>query len=105
MTVTQGPLGDVLAAGAVVLRKGRVLLVHRPRYDDWSFPKGKLDPGETLPAAAVREVAEETGLDVRLGPPLTQQRYPTGGRMKSVSYWIGRVRDGHDVSGYEPNDE
>ena len=67
---------DVLAAGAVVFRRGRVLLIHRPRYDDWSFPKGKLDRGEHVTAAAVREVAEETGLHVRLGVPLTRQRYP-----------------------------
>ena len=60
-----------MAAGAVVVRKGpEVLLVHRPKYDDWSFPKGKLDPGEHLTSCAVREVAEETGLDIRLGPPL-----------------------------------
>src|SRR5512133_25266 len=68
--------GDVRAAGAVVLRKGRVLLVHRPAYDDWSFPKGKLDRGESAPAAAVREVCEETGLRVRLGLPLSRQSYP-----------------------------
>ena len=60
---------DVLAAGVVVFRPGRrVLLVHRPKYDDWSFPKGKLDRGEHHTVAAVREVAEETGLHVRLGP-------------------------------------
>ena len=49
--------------------------MHRPKYDDWSFPKGKLDPGEHVTTAAVREVAEETGLDVRLGPPLSTQAY------------------------------
>ncbi|MBA3781090.1 MAG: NUDIX domain-containing protein, partial [Nocardioides sp.] len=54
---------DVVAAGAVVTRRGgEVLLVHRPRYDDWSFPKGKRDRGEHILATAVREVAEETGL-------------------------------------------
>ena len=60
---------DVLAAGAVVLRKNSddVLLVHRPKYDDWSFPKGKLDRGEHATSAAVREVLEETGLPIRLG--------------------------------------
>lgn len=98
---------DVRAAGAVVTRKGGdVLLVHRPKYDDWSFPKGKLDPGEHVVACAVREVAEETGLHVRLGPPLPAQRYPLkGGRMKSVSYWTGRVVGPDDVSGFVPNDE
>lgn len=98
---------DILAAGVVVFRKGpRVLLVHRPRYDDWSFPKGKLDPGEHETAAAVREVAEETGLHVRLGPPLGSQRYPNGGgRMKTVFYWTGRVVGDDDVSGYQVNDE
>ncbi|MGZ6744874.1 MAG: NUDIX hydrolase [Nocardioides sp.] len=101
------PQTDVLAAGVVVFRPGkRVLLVHRPKYDDWSFPKGKLDPGEHVTAAAVREVAEETGLHVRLGPPLTGQRYPNGGgRSKSVSYWVGRAVGDDDVSGYRPNEE
>ena len=98
---------DVLAAGAVVFRPGkRVLLVHRPRYDDWSFPKGKLDPREHVTAAAVREVSEETGLHVRLGVPLSPQSYPvTGGRTKHVSYWVGRVVGSDDVTGYRPNDE
>ena len=69
-----------------VRRRGRVfgpgrtvLLVHRPKYDDWSFPKGKLDPGERAAAAAVREVEEETGLRVRLGPPLAQPALPDPG--------------------------
>ncbi|WP_028654727.1 NUDIX hydrolase [Nocardioides sp. J54] len=97
---------DILAAGVVVFRPGReVLLVHRPRYDDWSFPKGKLDPGEHPVAAAVREVEEETGLRVRLGPPLPSQRYPVNGRGKTVHYWTGRVTGSDDVAGYEPNDE
>jgi 8-oxo-dGTP pyrophosphatase MutT (NUDIX family)/phosphohistidine phosphatase SixA len=97
--------GDVRAAGAVVLRKGRVLLVHRPTYDDWSFPKGKLDRGEGAPAAAVREVEEETGLRVRLGVPLGRQSYPNGPRTKVVDYWVGRVVGDHDVSGYLVNSE
>ncbi|MBA2954593.1 NUDIX domain-containing protein [Nocardioides sp. MAH-18] len=101
------PAKDVLAAGVVVFRPGkRVLLVHRPRYDDWSFPKGKLDRGEHVAVAAVREVAEETGLHVRLGPPLAGQRYAvSGGRMKAVSYWVGRAVGSDDVSGYRANAE
>lgn len=83
------------AAGALVWRerKGRlqVQLVHRPRYDDWSWPKGKLDPGETLRECAVREVAEETGRPVVLGVPLPLQRYRTPeGRLKRVHYWAAR---------------
>jgi 8-oxo-dGTP pyrophosphatase MutT (NUDIX family) len=96
---------DVLAAGAVALRKDSVLLVHRPRYDDWSFPKGKLDPGELAPVAAVREVREETGVRVRLGSPLAAQRYPSGGRMKKVFYWHGHVVGDHRVDDYPVNDE
>jgi len=100
------PPRDVLAAGAVVLRPGgQVLLVHRPKYDDWSFPKGKVDPGEHPAAAAVREVEEETGLRVRLGVPLASQRYDVVAGTKHVSYWIGRVVGDHDVSDYAVNDE
>ena len=91
MSPPSRPIGDVLAAGAVVIRKDAVLLVHRPRYGDWSFPKGKLDRGELAPVAAVREVLEETGVRVRLGTPLASQRYPAGSRIKTVSYWHGRV--------------
>ena len=89
----------VLAAGALVWRVSEageleVLAVHRPRYNDWSWPKGKLDKGETLPACAVREVAEETRVHVELGPPLPTLRYPVGGgRTKVVKYWTARVLD------------
>ncbi len=100
---------DVLAAGAVVTRKGGdVLLVHRPKYDDWSFPKGKLDSGEHVTTAAVREIAEETGLDIRLGPPLKSQRYRLESgepRMKRVHYWVARVVGDDDVSSYRVNEE
>ena len=100
-------LRDVPAAGAVVTRKGGdVLLVHRPKYDDWSFPKGKLDRGEHVVTAAVREVAEETGLRIRLGPALTAQRYPLlNGRTKRVDYWMARVVGDDDVTRYQPNAE
>jgi 8-oxo-dGTP pyrophosphatase MutT (NUDIX family)/phosphohistidine phosphatase SixA len=103
----EGARADVVAAGAVVLRRGQqVLLVHRPRYDDWAFPKGKLDRGEAPAVAAVREVAEETGLHIRLGPPLGDHRYlVAGGRWKLVHYWVGRVVGDDDVSGYQVNDE
>lgn len=104
----RGP-AEVVSAGAVVTRKGGdVLLVHRPKYDDWSFPKGKLDPGEHITTAAVREVAEETGLDIRLGPALSPQQYAVENgeaRMKRVHYWVGRIEGDDDVSSYRLNDE
>ena len=76
------------AAGGVVVRDGRVLLVHRPRYDDWTLPKGKLDPGESFEEAALREVEEETGLRCRLVRELPPTRYEVGGRPKLVRYWL-----------------
>ena len=80
------------AAGVLCWRPARdgleVLLVHRPRYDDWSWPKGKVRAGEPLPRTAVREAAEESGLLVRLGRPLGQIRYRLpNGRPKEVTYW------------------
>lgn len=104
----RGP--EIVAAGAVVVRKGRdgreVLVVHRPKYDDWSFPKGKQDPGEHVTATAVREVIEETGVEVRLGRPLRPQLYAVGGgRAKRVHYWVGHVVGDDDLSTYETNDE
>jgi 8-oxo-dGTP pyrophosphatase MutT (NUDIX family)/phosphohistidine phosphatase SixA len=104
MAPTSRP-GEVRAAGAVVLRRAHVLLVHRPAYDDWSFPKGKLDRGELAPVAAVREVGEETGVRVRLGVPLASQSFPSGRGLKTVDYWVGRVVGDPDVSGYLVNDE
>ena len=97
----------IVAAGAIVVRKGpEVLLVHRPKYDDWSFPKGKVDPGEHVTTAAIREVAEETGLDISLGPPLPRQRYTIRtGETKEVYYWVGRALAGDDISRYRVNDE
>ena len=99
MSVSVGPgkPPPVLAAGALAWRekggKLQVLLVHRPRYDDWSVPKGKLDKGETFPAAAVREVTEETGYRVRLHRPLPASVYLLpDGRTKIVQYWTATVR-------------
>lgn len=89
------PPGTVIAAGALVWRvkngQLQVLAVHRPRYDDWSWPKGKLNVGETLPACAIREVAEETGKQVILGQPLPTLRYPAGGKTKVVKYWAAQA--------------
>jgi len=80
-----------------------VALIHRPRYDDWSFPKGKLERGESFEAAALREVAEETGIEAELGEELPSTRYLDGkGREKLVRYWLMRpVR----LVPWEPNDE
>lgn len=93
----------VHAAGGIPWREraGRleVALVHRPRYRDWSWPKGKLDPGESVPAAACREVAEETGTPVVLGPPLPSLRYRTpDGSAKHVRYWAARVATDDDAA-------
>ena len=85
----------VRAAGALVWRERRgrleVLLVHRPRYDDWSFPKGKVEPRESVRTCAVREVAEETGACIALGQPMGTIRYKlSDGRRKHVYYWAAR---------------
>lgn len=71
-------------------RRVEVLVGHRPRYDDWTFPKGKPDPGEDLTVTAVREIAEETGLRVRLGHPLPDTTYGITDGIKQVSYWCAR---------------
>lgn len=97
-----------LAAGAVLWRGDlsqpssvEVALIHRPRYDDWSLAKGKVDPGESIPATAVREIAEETGYEVRLGKLLGKVTYPVSGRTKVVYYWTAEVLGGE----FEPNSE
>jgi 8-oxo-dGTP diphosphatase len=79
---------EVLAAGGVVCRVGQVALVHRPKYDDWTLPKGKLDPGEDFEEAALREVEEETGLRCRLVRELPSSSYRDAkDRSKLVRYW------------------
>ncbi len=101
----------VQAAGAVVWKmvdgKARILLVHRTQHKDVSLPKGKVDPGETLPHTAVREIAEETGFDVILGAPLGTVEYPLpNGRDKVVHYWSAEVDAGHaERHSYEANGE
>jgi polyphosphate kinase len=91
----------VRAAGGVVLRHldtdgpAEVLVVHRPRYDDWSLPKGKLDSGESWATAAIREIHEETGVTVRLGRELSTTRYTDrDGRPKTVRWWLATPVDG-----------
>jgi 8-oxo-dGTP diphosphatase len=87
------PCQLVLAAGGLVWRRAgdgavEVVVVHRPRYDDWSWPKGKLDPGETDEEAALREVLEETSLHAELGPELLTTTYlDRSGKHKRVRYW------------------
>ena len=98
-----GAVSDrVDAAGGVVERDGRVLLVHRPRYDDWTFPKGKLDPGESFEDAALREVEEETGVRCTLERELPSSTYEVNGRPKLVRYWL-MAPDAE--LGFAPNDE
>jgi 8-oxo-dGTP diphosphatase len=97
----------IRAAGGVVTRAGddglQFLVVHRPRYDDWSLPKGKLDPGESFGDAAVREIAEETGVVVRLGEALPDHQYvDRHGRPKIVHYWQMTPVGATD---WAPNDE
>lgn len=97
----------VMAAGGVIHRDGEdgqreVLIVHRPRYDDWSLPKGKLEPDETESEAALREVFEETGLDCALGSEMGSIEYiDHQGLHKVVRYWAMTVRGGE----FHGNDE
>ncbi|WP_447038813.1 NUDIX hydrolase [Streptomyces sp. DSM 118878] len=97
----------VLAAGCVLWRRSPVdggpelCLVHRPRYDDWSFPKGKLKRGEDPLAGAVREVEEETGHRCAPGSRLPTVHYAVQGRPKRVDYWAAESTGGHFVPGDE----
>jgi 8-oxo-dGTP diphosphatase len=99
--------GLVRAAGGVVVRdvggEPEVLLVHRPRYDDWTLPKGKNEPGEPDEDAALREVEEETGFRCTLGDPAGETRYhDSKGRPKVVRYWMMEPAEDH---AFAPNRE
>ncbi len=101
-----GEAAEVLAAGGVVVEgegpQARTALIHRPKYGDWTLPKGKLDPGEGFEQAALREVEEETGLRCELGRELGSVAYlDRKGRSKLVRYWLMRPLSGR----FEPNDE
>jgi 8-oxo-dGTP pyrophosphatase MutT (NUDIX family) len=106
VTGSAEPQRLVPAAGGLVWRPAvrggiEVAVVHRPRYDDWSLPKGKVDPGEHLLATAVREVCEETGLAVAVGRRGLRTVYPVEAGTKRVDYWLMRVTGGR----FTPNDE
>jgi 8-oxo-dGTP pyrophosphatase MutT (NUDIX family) len=97
---TRSPVSDVVrAGGGLVVRESErgaeVLIVHRPGYDDWTFPKGKVEPGESDEDCAIREVEEETGLRCELGAELLSTSYTDGlGRAKQVRYWRMQVVGG-----------
>lgn len=105
--VTQTNDTTVLAAGCVLWRRSpvrselEVCIVHRPKYDDWSHPKGKLKHGEEALSGALREVAEETGYVADPGAELPTLHYLAGGRPKQVRYWAAQAVSGH----FDPNHE
>ncbi|MGB3353424.1 MAG: bifunctional NUDIX hydrolase/histidine phosphatase family protein [Mycobacterium sp.] len=100
----------ILAAGAVLWRPHdvtgtpEVAIIHRSRYDDWSLPKGKVDPGETEPVTAVREIEEETGFHAHLGRRLTTVSYPVDQAVKKVRYWAARSVGGEFTANDEADD-
>lgn len=105
---TRAPVAEehtIRAAGCLVYRRGpdgpEVLVTHRPRYDDWSLPKGKRDPGETDIECALREVEEETGFRGEIGRELPAATYEVGGRPKIVRYWLLLATEGE----FSPNEE
>jgi 8-oxo-dGTP diphosphatase len=104
-----GPAPEVLAAGGVVVRRAgeepRIAVIHRPKYGDWSLPKGKLDQGEGFQAAALREVEEETGFRCRLECELSPAHYhDRKGRSKLVRFWLMEPLEGTFVPGPEVDD-
>ena len=106
MRSAPAPEPEIRAAGGIVHRQNgdatEVLVVHRPRYADWSLPKGKLDPGETPEQAALREVEEETGCRCRLGDHVGKNEYrDRHGRSKRVDWWLMEPIEGE----FAPNDE
>lgn len=96
----------ILAAGGIIVRRDRealrTLIIHRPRHNDWSFPKGKLDPGETFEQAALREVYEETGLRCTLHAAVPPVEYPGDEAAKATLYWLMTV---HHDDGFAPGAE
>lgn len=102
-------MAEIRAAGGLVLRReeGRleVVVVHRPKNDDWTLPKGKVEPGETEAACALREVEEETGLRCRLGAPLGVTEYADDhGRPKRVAWWVMEPAGGDLLGGTEADE-
>ena len=91
----------IRAAGGIIVRDGNILLVHRPKYDDWSLPKGKCKPGESDEACALREIEEETGLRCEIERPLGQSRYRALAGSKVVQWFLMRPVDGE----FTPDDE
>jgi 8-oxo-dGTP diphosphatase len=109
---THAPGEELVRAGGGVVRRRtpdgdhRYAVVHRPRYDDWSLPKGKVDPGESDEEAALREVEEETGVRCTLGPELEAACYrDRKGRPKQVRYWLMEPVEGDRVPRFRPDQE
>jgi 8-oxo-dGTP pyrophosphatase MutT (NUDIX family) len=107
----QGEPAEIVAAGGIIVDdEGRVLVVHRPHYDDWSFPKGKVDKGESIEAAAIREVREEAGLECEIVGRLSSSHYAYTTRKgevkpKVVHYFLMKVRGGQLVTDGKETDE